>query len=85
MKVLKADPSGRVCSEIVEGPEEWVGTKIGWQIRQEGDCTLVLFKHEGWREPVELMHLCSTKWAMFLLSLRSLVETSKRGWRDRTT
>ena len=37
----------------------------------------VLFKHQGWKEPVEFMHHCSTKWAVFLLSLKSLVETGK--------
>lgn len=75
MKVLEADPAGRVCWEVHEGPPEWIGTKIRWTLRQEGDYTMVLFKHEGWREPVEFMHFCSTKWATFLLSLRSLVET----------
>ena len=44
----------------------------------------LLFKHEGWREPVEFMHHCSTKWAIFLMSLKSLVETGK-GARFRTT
>jgi hypothetical protein len=28
-----------------------------------------------WREEVEFMAYCSTKWATFLLSLRDLVET----------
>ena len=31
---------------------------------QDGDYTIVLFKHEGWQEPVEFMHHCSTKWAI---------------------
>ena len=35
----------------------------------------MLFRHEGWREPVEFMHHCSTKWATFLMSLKQLVET----------
>ena len=39
--------------------------------------TIVLFKHAGWKEPVEFMHHCSTKWAVFLLSLKSLLETDK--------
>ena len=43
--------------------------------RQDGEYTIVLFKHEGWREPVEFMHHCSTKWGQFLMSLKSLVET----------
>ena len=42
-----------------------------------GDWTIVLFKHAGWKEPVEFMHHCSTKWAVFLLSLKSLLETGK--------
>jgi hypothetical protein len=37
----------------------------------------VLFKHEGWREPVEFMHHCSTKWATFLMSLKETVETGQ--------
>jgi hypothetical protein len=38
--------------------------------------TFVVFKHSGWKEPVEFMHHCSTKWATFLLSLRDLLEGS---------
>jgi hypothetical protein len=35
---------------------------------------VVLFTHEGWAEPVEFLHHCSTKWAAYLFSLRELVE-----------
>ncbi len=63
--------------QVVDGPEEWVGTKISFDLKQEGDFTIVLFKHQGWKEPVEFMHHCSTKWALFLMSLKSLVETGK--------
>ncbi len=45
------------------------------QLKQEDDYTLVLFRHEGWREPVEFMHHCSTKWATYLVSLKALIET----------
>jgi hypothetical protein len=37
----------------------------------------VLFSHEGWKQPVEFMYHCSTKWATFLMSLKKLVETGK--------
>ena len=33
------------------------------------------FTHEGWAEPVEFLDHCSTKWAVFLLSLKALIET----------
>jgi len=75
MKVLVTDPASEVLWRVIDGPEEWIGTVISWNLRQEGDWTIVLFKHIGWKEPVEFMHHCSTKWAVFLLSLKSLLET----------
>jgi hypothetical protein len=77
MKVLELQPARRVLWQVVTGPDEWVGTKISFDLRQEGDWTIVLFKHEGWKEPVEFMHHCSTKWGVFLLSLKSVLETGK--------
>jgi uncharacterized protein YndB with AHSA1/START domain len=75
MRVLEAEPGERVLWEVVDGPEEWIGTRIGWDLHTDDDWTIVMFAHQGWREPVEFMHHCSTKWATFLLSLKSFVET----------
>jgi len=79
MEVLELQPAKRVAWQVVDGPAEWMGTTISFELRQEGDWTIVLFKHQGWKEPVEFMHHCSTKWAVFLLSLKSLLETGKGG------
>ncbi len=65
MKVLELDPPGRVLWQVVDGPAEWIGTKVSFDLRQEGDWTIFLFKHQGWKEPVEFMHHCSTKWGVF--------------------
>jgi uncharacterized protein YndB with AHSA1/START domain len=75
MKVLELVPAKYVLWEVVDGPAEWLGTTISWELTQEDDYAIVLFKHEGWKEPVEFMYHCSTKWATFLLSLKSLLET----------
>jgi len=75
MRVLEADPARHVLWQVIDGPEEWIGTRISWDLRQDGDWTLIFFKHAGWKAPVEFMHHCSTKWAVFLLSLKSLLET----------
>jgi uncharacterized protein YndB with AHSA1/START domain len=75
MLVRDLVPAEQVVWEVVDGPEEWVGTTISWQIKQSGEYTIVLFEHLGWREPVEFMAHCSTKWAVFLMSLKSLLET----------
>ncbi|MGH7717587.1 MAG: SRPBCC family protein [Gemmatimonadaceae bacterium] len=77
MKVLELQPAKRVLWQVVDGPKEWIGTKVNWELKQEGDFAIVLFKHQDWKEPVEFMHHCSTKWAIFLMSLKSLVETGK--------
>ena len=77
MKVLELQPDKRVLWLVIGGPEEWIGTKISFELKQESDYVIVLFKHQGWKEPVEFMHHCSTKWAIFLMSLKSLVESGK--------
>ena len=77
MEVVELRPSERVTWWVVDGPEEWIGTTIDWDLRQDGDYTIVMFKHQGWKEPVEFMHHCSTKWGSFLMSLKSLVETGE--------
>ena len=77
MKVLELHPDNRVLWQVIGGPAEWIGTKVSFELRRDGDYTILLFKHQGWKEPVEFMHHCSTKWAVFLLSLKSLIETGK--------
>jgi|SRR5581483_5831052 len=77
MKVLAAEPDTHVNWQVIDGPAEWVGTTISFDLKQDGDYTNVMFKHQGWREPVEFTHACSTKWGTFLMSLKSLLETGK--------
>ena len=77
MKVLDLRPAERVLWQVVEGPPEWIGTKVSFELKQEDDYCIVLFKHQDWKEPVEFMHHCSTKWATFLMSLKALLETGK--------
>ena len=74
MKVLESRPGESVRWRCVGGPDEWVGTEVTFRLRRDQEQTFVLFTHAGWREPVEFMHHCSTKWATFLLSLRDWVE-----------
>jgi uncharacterized protein YndB with AHSA1/START domain len=75
MQVVELQHAERVQWEVVDGPVEWIGTTVHWEIKQDGEWTIVLFRHVGWREPVEFMYHCSTKWATFLMSLKSLLET----------
>ncbi|KHL11111.1 uncharacterized protein YndB with AHSA1/START domain [Mumia flava] len=77
MKVLELVPGKRVLWEVVDGPPEWIGTHVSFDLRQEGEYTIILFEHRGWAEEVEFMYHCSTKWASYLLSLKQLLETGE--------
>lgn len=77
LEILDLLPDSRVVWRVVAGPAEWIDTTIRFDLAEEDDFTRVLFKHEGWQEPVEFMAHCSTKWAVFLMSLKALVETGK--------
>jgi len=74
MKVLELQPTKLVLWQVVDGPQEWIGTKIRFDLKQSGDHTIVLFKHQEWKEAVEFMYHCSTKWAYFLLGLKAGLE-----------
>jgi uncharacterized protein YndB with AHSA1/START domain len=71
LKVLEQVPGKRVRWEVVDGPAEWIGTQINFELSQAREFTIVLFEHRGWAEPVEFMYHCSTKWAYFLLGLKA--------------
>ncbi len=77
MEVARLDPAGHVRWACVEGADEWVGTTIAFDLTRQGDDTVVLFTHADWREPVEFMAHCSARWAYFLFSLKSYLETGK--------
>ena len=74
MKVVEQKPGELIRWKCARGPVEWVGTTVAFHLVPKDDQTFVLFTHAGWKEPVEFMHHCSTKWATFLLSLRDLLE-----------
>lgn len=74
MKVLESKPGKLVLWQCVGGPKEWLETEVLFNLVRKQNQTFILFKHIGWKEPVEFMHHCSTKWAVFLLSLRDWLE-----------
>jgi uncharacterized protein YndB with AHSA1/START domain len=76
-KVTDARPNELVSWKCASGSKDWVNTTIEFRLDHKQDQTFVLFRHADWKEPVEFMHHCSTKWATFLLSLKALVETGK--------
>jgi uncharacterized protein YndB with AHSA1/START domain len=73
--ISEREPHRAVRWRMLAGPPEWVGTDVTFELAEDGDLTILNFGHRNWREPVEFMGHCSMKWAVFLLSLKALVET----------
>jgi uncharacterized protein YndB with AHSA1/START domain len=57
-----------------EMPGPWIGTEVSFQLNIEGSQTFVKFVHSNWKETSDFMAHCSTKWAVFLLSLEEAIE-----------
>jgi hypothetical protein len=77
MQVKELSLQKNVRWQCVDGPAEWIGTAITFELSQQDDQVIIIFGHRNWREPIEFMAHCSMKWAVFLLSLREYVETGK--------
>ncbi len=77
MEVITLTPNKEVRWRVRSGPEEWVGTDIGFELSEADGYTIVLFGHRSWRAASEFTAHCSMKWATFMLSLKELVETGK--------
>ena len=58
-------------------PEPWMGTEILFELQTDDKQTFVRFTHSNWNESTDFMAHCSTKWAVFLLSLKEAVETNQ--------
>jgi uncharacterized protein YndB with AHSA1/START domain len=77
MKVVASRANRLVKWKCVQGPKEWIGTEVSFELKPKGNQTFVVFKHAKWKKPVEFMHHCSTKWATFLLSLKDWLERAE--------
>lgn len=74
MNVEDLEPNQRVVWLCLGQAEEWIGTHITFDLTQADGETALLFTHSDWREPVEFMYHCSTKWAYFLIGLKAGLE-----------
>jgi uncharacterized protein YndB with AHSA1/START domain len=74
MEVVELSTSDTVRWTVRSGPAEWIGTQLSFSLTEQDGMTILLFAHRQWRSEVEFMAHCSMKWAVFLLSLRDLVE-----------
>lgn len=75
MEVTVLDPGRRVAWRCIDGPDEWIDTTISFDIKDVDGETIINFTHSDWREPVEFMGHCSSKWGSYLLSLKQALQS----------
>ena len=75
MQVIESINQQRIVWKNIDDEGEWKDTLFTFDLQQDNDQVLVNFTHANWKEVTELFSHCSTKWAVFLLSLKEYVET----------
>jgi len=64
-------------------PEDWKGSEISFELDEDKDQTIVNFSHYNWPKSDAFLAHCSTKWGVFMMSLKSCIETGKgQPWPD---
>lgn len=75
MQVAEVEQGSKVVWRCVDGPADWIGTDVAFDLAAEGDETVVRFRHRNWREATDFMGHCSTRWAFMLFDVKARVET----------
>jgi hypothetical protein len=72
-KLVEVIPNKKVVWLVTESnmtfindPKEWIGTKIIFDIKQEGNKTKLIFTHEGLVPEVECYKFCMPAWNQYI-------------------
>ncbi|MDH3387285.1 MAG: SRPBCC domain-containing protein [Gammaproteobacteria bacterium] len=60
-----------------ELPNAWMGTEVLFELSQDEKQTIVNFSHYNWQKSDEFLAHCSTKWAIFMMSIKSCIESGR--------
>ncbi|NVK22562.1 MAG: SRPBCC domain-containing protein [Kangiellaceae bacterium] len=55
-------------------PEAWTPTHVSFELEQTDEQVFIHFKQYDWEEETPFFAHCNLKWAVFLLSLKDLLE-----------
>lgn len=79
MRVQKLLPNRRIFWVCDQGPDEWVGTELWWEIQPDdnGHCILD-FKHMNWAKDTGLFPLINSTWGTLMQQLKHYCETGEQ-------
>jgi uncharacterized protein YndB with AHSA1/START domain len=76
--VLDLKPCRLVNFECVAGPQAWRGTRLRFELQSQNEQVFVMLTHANLDRSDQDSYLYfSTKWPVYLLSLKDFVETGK--------
>ncbi|SHF09037.1 SRPBCC family protein [Chryseobacterium sp. OV279] len=73
-KVSKFSPPHKIEFLITDGDQDWIGTNVGFVLKETGKGTRISFHHTGWKDTHEHFRQSSFCWAIYLRILRKFVE-----------
>ena len=77
-EVMELEPERRVrWRHYGEMPEAWMGTEISFDLEADDKQTIVNFNHYNWQRADDFLAHCSTKWGIFMMSLKACIETGQ--------
>ncbi len=76
-KVTKLEKNKLVRWKVIGGDgKEWGDKEVRFQLSTKRGKTFVNFTHSGWKTKTGALAHCSTKWGVFMVSLKDLLENS---------
>ncbi len=58
-------------------PPAWIGTEVRFDLHEDDRQTVIGFSHDKWATADDFFAHCCTKWGVFLMSIKSCIETGK--------
>jgi len=74
VRVTRCEKDAAIEWEFVTAMDDWMGTRVGFELRDAGEGTEVAFHHTGWAEATPHFRTSSFCWAMYLRLLKRFVE-----------
>jgi uncharacterized protein YndB with AHSA1/START domain len=76
-EVAELDAGEKVRWISRQGPPQWAGTSVTWQLTPVQNGTKLVFTHDGFAQVDEVYERIHGNWEYFLDSLKSYLETGK--------
>ena len=77
MKIIDLIPDNRVEWECIKGDDEWIGTKLIFELLGNDDKTTLKFIQAKWKEETDFFASCNYQWGYYMRSLKLYCESGK--------